>query len=90
MQTVEKPVGKNVFLTATISKTNAFVMSVPIGAVVKETSTSTLDEMCEGIRESLANLTVKSISETDTKETLEKIHAENTYRVARFGGCRVC
>jgi len=61
-----QPMGKDVFLVATISNTNTLLKCVIIKAVLKETSDSSLGELCAGMRDSLDNPAVKMISEADT------------------------
>ena len=63
---VAQPMGKDVFLAATISNTNTLLKSVIIKTVLKRTSDSALDELCAGIRDSFSNPAVKKISESDT------------------------
>lgn len=61
-----QPMGKDVFLVATIINTNTLLKSVVIKAVLKETSDSSLGELCAGMRDTMANPAVKKISEADT------------------------
>jgi len=61
-----QPMGKDVFLAATVSNTNSSLKSVVIKTVLKKVSDSSLDELCAGIRDSFANPAVKKISEADT------------------------
>jgi len=61
-----QPLGKDVFLAATISNTNALLKSVVTKTTLKNTSASSLDELCAGIRDSFANPAVKKVSEADT------------------------
>ena len=60
-----QPMGKDVFLAATISKTNTHLKSVIIKTLLAKQTESALDELCAGIRDTLANPVVKRISETD-------------------------
>lgn len=64
--TTAKPMGKDTFLDATISNTKTPLKSVVMSAALKKPSASSLDELCAGIRDSLANPAVKEISEADT------------------------
>lgn len=61
-----KHLGRDVYLAATITKSNTPLRSVVLKAVLKKTSASPLDEFCAGIRDSLANPAVKKISESNT------------------------
>jgi hypothetical protein len=61
-----QPMGKDVFLAATISNTNTLLKSVIIKTVLKKASDSSLDELCAGIRDSFVNPTMRKISEGDT------------------------
>ncbi len=61
-----QPMGKDVFLVATVSNTNTLMKSVVIKAVLAGKSDSSLDELCSGIRNSFKNPAVKKISEADT------------------------
>ena len=62
-----QPMGKEVFLIATISNTNTLVKSVVISTVLGKTTGSTLEEFCSAIRSSLESPVVKTISESGTK-----------------------
>jgi hypothetical protein len=61
-----QPMGKDVFLVATISNTNRSLKSVVIKTVLNKQSASALDELCSGVRDSFANPAVKKLSEIDT------------------------
>ncbi len=61
-----QPMGKDVFLAATVSNTNTSLKSVVIKTVLKNVLDSSLDELCAGIRDSFANPAVRKISEADT------------------------
>lgn len=61
-----QPMGKDVFLVATISKTNALLRSVVIKAGLTNASASSFEEFCAGIRDTFANPAVEKISETNT------------------------
>jgi len=61
-----QPMGKDVFLVATLSNTNTMLKSVVIKTVLKKVSASSLEELCAGIRDSFSNPAVKNISEADT------------------------
>ena len=63
---IAQAMGKDVFLSATISNTNTLLKSVIIKTVLKKASDSSLDELCSGMRDSFANPAVKKISEADT------------------------
>jgi hypothetical protein len=58
--------GKDVFLTATITNTNTQTKSVIIKAIMEKPSATALDELSAGIRATFENPAVKKISETDT------------------------
>jgi hypothetical protein len=60
-----QPMGKDVFLAATISNTNTLLKSVVVKAVLAKESDSSLEKLCAGIRDSFANPAVKKISEAD-------------------------
>lgn len=61
-----QPMGKGVFLVATISNTNTLLKSVVIKTDSGKTTDSSLEEFCAGIRSSFANPAVKEISEAST------------------------
>jgi hypothetical protein len=61
-----QPLGKDVFLAATITNTNTQTKSVVIKAVMEKPSATALDELSAGIRATFENPAVKKISETDT------------------------
>jgi hypothetical protein len=81
---VAQPMGKDVFLAATISNTNTHLKSVVMKAVLKKASGSSLDELCAGIRDSFANPAVKKISEMDTTFLGYKAKAF-TYEITQGG-----
>jgi hypothetical protein len=60
-----QPMGKDVFLAATISNTNTLLKSVVIKTVLAKQTDSSLDELCAGIRDTFSNPVVKEISEGD-------------------------
>jgi hypothetical protein len=60
-----QPMGKDVFLVATISNTNRHLKSVVIKTVLPKQTASSLDELCAGIRDTFSNPAVKEISETN-------------------------
>ena len=63
---VAQSIGNDVFIVASINRTNTLLKSVIIKAVLAKISESSLDAVCAGIRDSFANPAVKKISETDT------------------------
>ena len=60
-----QPLGKDVFLAATISNTNTHLKSVVIKTLLAKQTDSSLDELCAGIRDTFSNPAVKEISETN-------------------------
>ncbi len=58
--------GKNVFLVATISKTNTLLKSAVVKGLIKKITKLSLEEYASGIRDSMANPAVKKISEVET------------------------
>jgi hypothetical protein len=60
-----QPMGKDVFLVATIINTNTSLKSIVIKTDLAKQSDATLDEFCAGMRDTLSNPAVKVISETD-------------------------
>ena len=60
-----QPMGKDVFLVATISNTNTLLKSVVIKTVLAKQTDSSLDELCAGIRDTFSNPVVKEVSESD-------------------------
>jgi len=60
-----QPMGKDVFLAATISNTNTLLKSVVIKTILAQPTASSLDELCAGIRDAFSNPIVKEISESD-------------------------
>ena len=82
--TTAQPMGKDVYLAATISNPNSQLKSVVIKTVLKKTTDSSLDELCEGIRDSFANAAVKKISERETKFLGHKARTF-TYQVTQAG-----
>ncbi len=79
-----QPMGKDVFLAATISHPDTQLKSVVIRAGLKKMTDSSLDNLCAGIRDSLANPVVKDLSETDT--TFLGFKAKTfTYQVSQGG-----
>jgi hypothetical protein len=60
-----QPMGKDVFLVATISNTNTLLKTVVIKTVLARQTDSSLDELCAGIRDTFSNPMVKKISESD-------------------------
>jgi hypothetical protein len=62
-----QPLGRDVFLVATITHTNTQAKSVIIKAIMERPSATALEDLSAGIRATFANPAVKKISETDTK-----------------------
>lgn len=58
--------GSDVFLVATLNNTNTLLKSVVIKTVLAKVSEASLDELCAGINDTLANPAVKRISEANT------------------------
>jgi hypothetical protein len=56
-----QPLGKDVFLAATISNTNTHLKSVVIKTLLAKQTDSSLDELCAGIRDTFSNPAVKEI-----------------------------
>jgi hypothetical protein len=68
-ETSAQPADKRVFIAASIVNTNTpnkRLASIAIKYVLKETSASTLDDLCAGFREGLAGNQTTQISETET------------------------
>jgi hypothetical protein len=63
---VAQEMGHNVFLVASITKTNSPLKSVIIKTIENESPTSALDELSAGIRDSFANPVVKKLSDEET------------------------
>ena len=61
-----QPMGNDVFLVATLSNTNTLLKSVVIKTVLAKASETSLDELCAGMNDSLANPAVKKIAEANT------------------------
>ena len=79
-----QPMGKDVFLVATISNTNTLLKSVVVKTVLKKASESSLEELCAGIRDSFANPVVKKLSEVDTTFLGHKAKTF-TYQITQAG-----
>jgi hypothetical protein len=79
---IAQPMGKDVFLVATISNTNTLLKSVVIKTVLARQTDSSLDELCAGIRDTFSNPAVKEISEADS--TFLGYHAKTfTYLITQ-------
>jgi hypothetical protein len=63
--TTARPMGRDVYLVATISNTNSLLKSVVIKTILAKVTDSSLDELCAGINDAFANPALKKISEAD-------------------------
>ena len=65
-ETKDQPTGNHAFIAASVVNTNTRLGSIVIKYVLANTSGSSLNDLCAGIREGLTNQSVNQLSETET------------------------